>query len=64
MKRIALVLIPALLLVLGLPVAVALVVMTVSAPAAAEQLRTIACGGLTPVTGAWRPPFAQAYTVG
>ena len=36
--------------------------MTVSAPAAAEQLRTIACGGVTPVTGAWRPPFAQAYT--
>ena len=64
MKKIALVLIPALVLVLGLPVAVALVVMTVSAPAAAEQLRTIACAGVTPVTGTWRPPFAQAYTVG
>lgn len=64
MKKIALVLIPALLLMLGLPAAVALIVMTVSAPAAAQQLRTIACGGVTPVTGTWRPPFAQAYTVG
>ncbi len=64
MKKIALFLIPALLLAAGLPVAVALIVMTVSTPAAAQQLRTIACAGLTPVTGAWRPPFAQPYTVG
>ena len=64
MKKIALLLIPALLLMLGLPVAVALIVMTVSAPAAAQELPTIACAGLTPVTGPWRPPFAQPYTVG
>ncbi|MFC8501017.1 peptidoglycan DD-metalloendopeptidase family protein [Pedococcus sp. NPDC057267] len=64
MKKLALVLVPALVLMLGLPLAVALVVMTMSAPAAAEQLRTVACGGITPITGDWRPPFAQAYTVG
>jgi hypothetical protein len=64
LKKVALVLIPALVLMLGLPVAVALVVMTMSAPAAAEQLHTIACGGITPITGDWRPPFVQAYIVG
>lgn len=63
MKKIALFLIPALLLMLGLPVAVPLLVMTVSAPAAAQELRTIVCAGITPVTGPWRPPFAQAYAV-
>ena len=64
MKKLALVLVPALVLMLGLPLAVALVLMTMSAPAAAEQLRTIACGGITPITGDWRPPFVQTYTVG
>lgn len=62
MKKIALVLAPVLVSLFGLPLAVALIVMAVSAPAA-EELRTIACAGPILATGSWRPPFQQAYTV-
>jgi hypothetical protein len=63
-NKVAAVLVPVMVMLFGLPMAIALLVMTVTAPAAAEQLRTIVCGGATPVTGSWRPPFAQAYVVG
>ena len=63
MTKISLVLMPVLLLLVGMPLAVALVVMAVTAPAATEELPTIACVGPVPATGNWRPPVQQAYTM-
>ncbi|HET7477100.1 MAG TPA: lytic murein transglycosylase [Dermatophilaceae bacterium] len=64
MKKIILFLAPMLVVLFGIPLAVALVVMTVSAPAASEELRTIACGGPIAGTERWQPPLQQAaFTV-
>ncbi len=63
MNKIALVLAPVLVSLFAMPLAAALIVMAVSAPAAAQELRTIACAGPIPATGSWRPPFQQPYTV-
>jgi hypothetical protein len=45
------------------PVAAALLVAAVTGPAVHGQLATIRCPGPIPATGAWRPPFRQAYTL-
>ena len=60
MKKIVLALVPVVVLLSGMPLGVALIVMAVSAPAAGQELRTIACAGPIPATGSWRPPFQQA----
>lgn len=62
MKKIAAILLP-LLLLACVPLAAAVLVMAVAGPAAGEQVRTIACGTGITVTGSWRPPFTQRYTV-
>ncbi|MDN5746306.1 MAG: peptidoglycan DD-metalloendopeptidase family protein, partial [Nocardioidaceae bacterium] len=62
MKKAALVLVP-LLVLLGVPLGAALIVTAMSAPAVAQELQAIECGGVVPATGAWRVPFQQKYTV-
>ncbi len=52
-----------LVLLACIPIAAAVLVITVAGPAAGEQLRTVACGAAVPATGEWRPPFTQPYTV-
>ena len=64
MGKIVVFLVPVILLVVGVPMAVAVLLTSVAAPAAGEQLRTTPCQGPYPVTGDWRPPFQQAYAVG
>ncbi|USQ77796.1 peptidoglycan DD-metalloendopeptidase family protein [Ornithinimicrobium cryptoxanthini] len=49
-------------LFLGLPVSAAVIVASVATPAVAEEHRTLACEGVLPATGQWRPPFESAYT--
>jgi len=61
MKKIALFLAPALVVLFGLPLPIALLVVTVSGPAAGEEIRAVQCSGPIPATGSWRPPFQQAY---
>ncbi len=50
-------------LILGAPLAAALVLTAVAGPAVGEQVRTTPCTGALPATGEWRPPVQQAYTV-
>jgi len=50
-------------LILGAPLAAAVVLTAVASPAVGEQVRTTPCNGPLPATGAWRPPVQQAYTV-
>ncbi len=48
-------------LVLGLPLSTAVIVASVAAPAIAQEHRTLACQGVLPVTGQWRPPYETVY---
>ncbi len=50
-------------LVLGAPLAAAVVLTAVASPAVGEQVATTPCRGVLPATGQWRPPVHQAYTV-
>jgi len=61
--KLMLLLVPVLVLVLGAPLAAAVILTAVASPAVGEQVATTPCRGVLPATGAWRPPVQQAYTV-
>lgn len=61
MKKLALILIP-LLMLLCLPLALGAMA-AVGGAAIGAELRTVDCSGALPPTGDWRPPFEQAYAV-
>ncbi len=52
----------AIALLLGLPVSTAVIVASVATPAIAQEHRTLACEGVLPATGQWRPPYETTYT--
>ena len=58
----ALAVLAALAVLLGFPLATAVLVASVGTPAMAEEHRTLFCEGTLPVTGDWRPPYETAYT--
>lgn len=63
MKKIAAVLGP-LLVLLFVPLFAAAFLVSAQTPAVAEQIRATQCSSAAiPATGAWRPPFAQAYAL-
>ncbi|MGD8202171.1 peptidoglycan DD-metalloendopeptidase family protein [Ornithinimicrobium sp. W1679] len=59
----ALAVLATLVLLLGFPLATAVLVASVATPVMATEHRTIFCEGTPPVTGDWRPPFQQSYTM-
>ncbi|WP_299449606.1 peptidoglycan DD-metalloendopeptidase family protein [uncultured Serinicoccus sp.] len=58
----ALAVLAALAVLLGFPLATAVLVASVGTPAMAQVHRTLFCEGTLPVTGDWRPPYETAYT--
>lgn len=63
MKKLAAV-VASLLVLMLVPLFAAAFLVSAQTPAAAEQIRATACSSAAiPATGAWRPPFAQAYAL-
>lgn len=63
MKMLAVALAAAVAALFAVPLSVAVLVSAITGPAAGQELAALACAGSMPGTGAWRPPFQQAYTV-
>ena len=59
----ALAVLAALALLLGFPLATAVLVASVATPAMDQEHRTLFCEGTLPVTGDWRPPYETAYAL-